>query len=814
VTYSIPGCDHSGWALGRKLRIPFTFNHKYAILYPVKIDSIANRSYEPSEIELLPQLERESTTQELEWALAPTEDDSVPPLELLASVKKQLPQKVYAGFKTPAADRSAHLWSFMCALFRIGFTKEQVFFLAKRNVNNKFKDLRYNADRELAKDILRAQAEIEAKPVDLKALIVDLRKASGVLQSVRKTQIAEVVLGYLSATGNWCHAPDEGIYYTPRDVGRPIAISPRSEYMHVILNQTFGLNRSEAETTFVTGHLQAHAYSLPVHSRIGSLSYYAYDTNTLYLHTGKRDVLAISDKDIRVISNGSDDVIFPWISSMEPFTTNVTPMEDWAEFLFGSCFGNCLTLTKEQGLLLLYVWILFLFFRNDAISRPILALFGQPGCISEYSLIEVKRGEHSARTDTIAQAYNNRWDSSIPTRVLSLKDGVIQWRNVHKIVYSGVKKTYKVCIEGHDEIYATKDHKFLTPDGFVPLSDLYPGAEVIVKGSNNVKNFGKFSGRFATKTARVLSISEHETADTYDIQMEDEPNFLVNGVVVHNSGKSTMFRRIYSFLYGKRKSLNAVTSQDDFDHVTSIEPLVVLDNVNTWERWLPDRLALAAATSEVSKRKLYTDSDSVIMVRQALLGLTAHSPRFGREDVADRLLILGFERLSKFIPEGEILRNILDKRNNIWAQIVLDVQKVLRTPMPRSEEVPQFRIEDFARVGLRIARSINKGDEFHDVIAALLKSQKQFSLDEDAILVSALESRCMKWSGAEYKSTAQIWNELEMVASDPMAFTRMYKNSSFLGRKLWSLQDSLKQLFIIDWKVDKGSRIWRIQRNG
>jgi hypothetical protein len=158
-------------------------------------------------------------------------------------------------------------------------------------------------------------------------------------------------------------------------------------------------------------------------------------------------------------------------------------------------------------------------------------------------------------------------------------------------------------------------------------------------------------------------------------------------------------------LYGAYKGIGSATGEESFDFATAYDPLYVLDNVDTWEGWLPDRLALAAGISDVTSRKKYTDGEPYTLRRQAVLGITAHNPKFGREDVADRFLMLAYKRLDHFASESEIISSVLAKRSQLWGAIVNDVQKVLNTPIP-AENLPQFRIEDFAKYGLWIARGL------------------------------------------------------------------------------------------------------------
>ena len=277
------------------------------------------------------------------------------------------------------------------------------------------------------------------------------------------------------------------------------------------------------------------------------------------------------------------------------------------------------------------------------------------------------------------------------------------------------------------------------------------------------------------------------------------------------AGKSTLFRRIYTLMYGKDRSLNAITKEEDFDYATVKDPLVVMDNVDSSHRWLPDKLAISAAPSEWTKRKLFTDSDVMTLKRQAMLAITAHAPKFGREDVTDRMLLLTFERLQHFLPETPIIERIFRLRNALWGDILKDIQIVMNYPIPTSGW-PQFRVEDFAKFGYWIAKALCIDESFSSGLNQIRKEQRIFSLDEDAILVELLFSMMKKPDEQRYKSRSpgELWGYLQAISPDPPSFMKRYPNAIALGKKLWTLQDSLKEIFEIEWKFDskRQTRVW------
>lgn len=657
LTYSIPLCDRSGWPLGRKLRVPGTINHKYLDgPKEVLVIGYSGKTYNPADLELLPDADPHAEA-DFDWLESEIEIPEIGPQELLESVKSLIPAKVYTQYNNRAKDRSAALWSLMCSAFRANLSREQVFWLAKNSANNKFQELTYRADRELAKDVLRAEATVKYKNTNIRETLVDARKLKGIAYE-KRSHMLNLILAAMKSEGEFIRTTDDNIWYIRSDLGRPILITQRSEYLDMILDLQYGINSTEAEHNFIVAGLSSYARSLTSTAIMSSLAYYDQQLNHLLIHTGKKEVLRITPCAIDRTVDGSYDVVFPWSVTGEHFNPDFSDLETpWYELVFGNGLNNIIGLPKDEALALLRTWFMFLLFRSLAVSRPILALFGQPG-----------------------------------------------------------------------------------------------------------------------------------------------------------SGKSTLFRKLYVLLYGRTRSIGAVTNSDDFDHSVSVDPLVVLDNVDTWEKWLPDRLALSASTSDITKRKLYTDSDTVVLKRQALVGITAHNPRFSREDVTDRMLLLSFERFPHFIPEGQILEDIYKYRNRIWGAIAKDAQKVLATSMAVCGEAPQFRVEDFARVGYWIACALGYEDTFCEGITKIRTSQKVFNLDEEQLLVNALYSLVQRQKEVEWRSAGKLWSDLELMSKDSLAFTKTYRNAVHLGKKLWAMQESLKEVFDIRWKMDasKGSRIWMI----
>jgi hypothetical protein len=650
LTYSIPYSDHSGWSLGHKMRLPETFNYKYSDgIKNIYIVSTSLGTYVPPEYQ--PEISDD------EWKPEPL-GTGVRKL-WIEEIRPRLPRSIVSKYDKKQKDRSGALWALMRALFNLGYDRNTVFWIAEASANNKWRDVKYgDGQAALVKDILRAEAASDIEADNDREAIKAFRALPGPAHDKRE-MIAEYVYKRMTEFGTFISTPDGTDWYIVKSQGQPIIISERSLALKALLDNRFGLNASEPEQRYTVNFLLTQARLKSKRGTLAILSHYSAQENALLLHCGDSEVIYIDHEGFSRLSNGDLGLVFPWRMGETPFEPDMENPLDITS-MFEGCFDNLIEISKEQAMALCRSWLVFLLCRNEAIGRPLFALFGQPG-----------------------------------------------------------------------------------------------------------------------------------------------------------SGKTTLFRRIYALLYGPSKSINTITKPEEYDHAVATDPFVVFDNVDTWSNWLPDKLALSAAASDLQKRKLYTDFDTVIIKRQALIGITAHNPQFRREDIVDRLIMLNFHRLPEFAPEAKILGHVLVNRNRLWGAMVNDLVKVIKTPMPADSEVPQFRVNDFARIGLWAARALGYERDFIAAIKANKSEQVNFNLEEENLLIDTIRRWLLRRGDepTDYYSPSDLWDAWKVSARDYDAFERAYKNPLRLGRKLWALHDTLKNVFAIDyaWSEDTGQRTWKIE---
>jgi hypothetical protein len=674
ITYAIPNSDHSGWSLGHRLRIPGSLNFKYNNgPHPVNIVSAGLKTYLPEEIEILPQVPPAVLAiHDNDFAGTADEIDiTAGPFELMQTLKDKLPGAVYTEYMTKhvAQDRSEALWYLMCSLFESGLDRVKVFWLAKHSANNKFAiDLRYNADRELAKDVLRAEQKVKIKPVNVKSLIDQARIAElpkmpgGAL--FKRRNVLEVVVSGMKFSGQFVKVVAGLPYFIPNDTGRPIALTHGSEQLRALLNLRYGINAADPEYKYIHTGILDTGISIDNEIDQASLSYYDARTHTMYFHPGRKDVIKVTAEGSSFITNGSNNILFPWHEMFEPFALdmNKTYNGDWADAVFGDVH-SVVNMEPKQAQTLLKVWLIFSLFRNSVSQRPILALFGPPG-----------------------------------------------------------------------------------------------------------------------------------------------------------SGKSSIPHFIYTLLYSRRLAVQGITNPADFDTTSAKLPVYCIDNLDTYIAWILDKLAQAIGDIDIMKRKLYTDVDVIRERRQALIAVTAHNPKFTREDITGRLLLIVLDEIKgeALFSETDRVSHIIAHRPQIWASILQDVIKVLQTPRPEYPTV-KWRIQDFASLGEWIAIALDCQDEFNHGMRAILGAQVDTLIHQEELLTKAIQTYISYPDSANrWLTSGDMWSELLVASGDQKAFATAYKNAVRLNQKLQTMRTSLQHIARIDSKVDQLTRInlWRIAQVG
>lgn len=234
-------------------------------------------------------------------------------------------------------------------------------------------------------------------------------------------------------------------------------------------------------------------------------------------------------------------------------------------------------------------------------------LVGPMGCLDEDTFIRYeirekngKRINHKGGTiKRLYQRFNNlsqthggpkqKQDVLYFAPSINNENKIIQ-NQIVNVLFSGKKECFEVMTSGGERIIATEDHEFFIGNGYIKLNNLKIGDYLFVHRELNIhhkdenvfnneinnleivkceehsrkhvikNNFNNI--RFSLIKDKIISITSVGVRNTYDIQMSYPfHNCVANGIVVHNCGKTEVFRAVGS----DKKSISISVQGSDFN---------------------------------------------------------------------------------------------------------------------------------------------------------------------------------------------------------------------------------------------------------
>lgn len=166
------------------------------------------------------------------------------------------------------------------------------------------------------------------------------------------------------------------------------------------------------------------------------------------------------------------------------------------------------------------------------------------GCLTGDTIVFTNRAGngHRQTLETIYHAqvqYASRRKATVIPFTRSFSGSRIGLHPFQSVVYSGIQPTFELELVDGCLLRGTATHPILTPAGFMPLADLCACHHVICDAG---LNFGQGVPR-EVAVKRVSPTGRDEAV--YDlVACSPYRNFVANGIVVHNSGKSLVIAGI------------------------------------------------------------------------------------------------------------------------------------------------------------------------------------------------------------------------------------------------------------------------------
>lgn len=278
----------------------------------------------------------------------------------------------------------------------------------------------------------------------------------------------------------------------------------------------------------------------------------------------------------------------------------------------------------------------------------------------------------------------------------------------------------------------------------------------------------------------------------------------------YGSGKSTIQRIVGKLLFGD--SFNVSTIQGERDFLTSVinKYYLVFDNVDINEEWVRNAIASLSTGFKIEVRKLYSNMEMFQADPISYLAMNSMGQGiYKRPDVASRLLIFRTKRIASYIPGIVLERNVITYRDNILSEVLDNLKEISKYVDDKFTYTGNFRMADFANIGLKIATAFNKENEFKNILNIIGEEQALLPL-EDNPMVELLDKWLAKRLSQDWITTGDLYAELKKIADDGK-YHWPFKSLISFGRAMQMSLENLKHLYNIDWHRGKSNKtFWSI----
>ena len=274
------------------------------------------------------------------------------------------------------------------------------------------------------------------------------------------------------------------------------------------------------------------------------------------------------------------------------------------------------------------------------------------------------------------------------------------------------------------------------------------------------------AGGGLTKTDQRTLLDLYLHALPFMNRIPEKPILAFSGV--KESGKTASMRAIGQFINGTQWDVRIHADEEDFWAAVSNNAVVAYDQLDSQPPWLNDGLAAVATGTQYTLRKLYTTNEEATYRPRCWLAVNSRDPKFTRDDVASRLLIMQFEQLDAKFGRRAFLAPLYDHYDELWSQYLDRLQGIVAALAGRDEPPASsaFRMADWADLVTTAAEPLGyETAEVEAVIDRLKDQQAHFALESEPAF-EALKSLMRDGGDGESYTASELAEALQSAAND------------------------------------------------
>jgi len=308
---------------------------------------------------------------------------------------------------------------------------------------------------------------------------------------------------------------------------------------------------------------------------------------------------------------------------------------------------------------------------------------------------------------------------------------------------------------GEDGVFFADDDGGLPVDGDVEIAN---HGKLLDRITN--LNFSTASLGGGTPEQQRMAFTVWMFALAFPDLMPTKPLLLLEGAP--GAGKTSSLMMLQMVLQGRKKAMQLQRNkEDDFGVVLLRSPIALFDNTDAYIDWVPDAVCAYATGGQWTKRKLYTDDESLEIKPHAFICIASKNPAsFRREDTADRCIVLRLERRKDFVAAARLERQILSDRATLLGEYLWYVNRIVAEL--RAIDLDAFeethRMADFAALARVVGRVLGWADEaVADLMDSITRERDAFINEEDPFMTVL-----MMW--VEYRTRSGLANRGRLVS--------------------------------------------------
>jgi hypothetical protein len=280
------------------------------------------------------------------------------------------------------------------------------------------------------------------------------------------------------------------------------------------------------------------------------------------------------------------------------------------------------------------------------------------------------------------------------------------------------------------------------------------------------------------------------------------------------SGKSMLLRLVLRILFGRMVEISGIPDKPDgFTAAAAAAHILGMDNLDDYTPWLRDKLASLSTGKMDEYRKLFTSNEVGRVFYRCWLAFTARTPEtLRRDDLTDRMVILGLKRLEEWQAERSFLERIEKERNEFWGDIFFRLNRIvaqLRKGGLKNQS--NLRLADWESVCRIAAQTEGHESLWEGFVEGLKLKQADFLLEGNLIFEGISEwIEKMGNEGREVKAK-ELYQELKGVLFGENKPTMDWpKSVKSFGRHLMGIRYDLRKVFKVEWRQDR-NKVWVYQ---